>query len=152
MIPRAFAALAACLFAPPAIADTWQNDSPGQLDRAFYSARLNGAMLQLGCFRGSEGLRMTLVGGPVHLPDVASVMLWIELPDGRTSRHPVETEHIGGGENALLGTLLLGVEGRLYFALGAKLMITDSTGETLFASGMRGTSAAMHDFRRTCDL
>ena len=144
------------LFMPVPASANWQNLSANQADRAFYSSVSGGRSLQLGCFRGANGLRMTLLGGSQALPKTVqsdtAVMVWIELPDGRTGRYPVDTEYMGGGDNALLGTLMLGRQGMDFFAAGATLFITDTRGTELFRSGMKGTSTARKDFNSACGL
>ena len=147
-------ALAAILLTPPAFADTWTSSGSGQ--GAFFASEKAGKRLMLGCFRGAQGLHMTLLGGRKPLPATVqrntSVMVWIELPDGRTGRYPVDTEYMGGADNALLGTLQLGRQGMEFFAAGRAIFVTDAKGTELFRSGMRGTSNARNAYRRTCGL
>ena len=147
----ALAALA-CL-AAPAAADTWVDDTAGQSDRAFYTVTSDGMRLQLGCFGGADGLRFTLIGGATTLPEVSDLMVWIELPDGRTGRYPMTgVEYLGGSVNALIGTLQLGQQGMQFFAAGSELSVDGPPGQRIFRSGMTGTAGARQKFARTCGL
>ncbi len=138
----------------PAAADTWRNQTEDRTDRAFWEVVVGDRSLSFGCFRGEQSLGMTFVGGAEQLPasarEAQGVMIWIELPDGRTGRYPMDTEYLGGPENALIGTLQLGQQGIEFFAAGRELRISDPSGTELFVSGMTGTSAARQDFQRTC--
>jgi hypothetical protein len=153
-VVRLLAALAAlACVAAPAAADTWVEDTAGQSDRAFYTVTSNGMRLQLGCFGTAGGLRFTLIGGATTLPEVSDLMVWIELPDGRSGRYPMTgIDHLGGAENALIGTLQLGRQGMEFFAAGRELSIDGPPGQEIFRSGMTGTAAARQDFARTCGL
>lgn len=145
------AAIAALAF--PAAADTWVNDTADQSDRAFYTVASGGLQLQLGCFGGANGLRFTLIGGATALPEVSDLMVWIELPDGRTGRYPMMgVDYLGTAENALIGTLQLGQQGMDFFAAGSVISVDGPPGQQIFRSGMSGTSVARQDFARTCGL
>lgn len=151
---RLLAALAVLAGGAAAVAaDAWVNDTPGQPDRAFYTVTSEGMRLQLGCFGGARGLRFTLFGGAEALPEVSDLMVWIELPDGRTGRYPMSgIDHLGGEENALIGMLELGQQGMEFFAAGRELSVDGPPGQRIFRSGMTGTAAARRDFARTCGL
>lgn len=147
-----FAALAVLAgLATPITADTWVDDTAGQSDRAFYTVTSDGMRLQLGCFGGADGLRFTLIGGATTLPEVSDLMVWIELPDGRSGRYPMTgIDYLGGAENALIGTLKLGRQGMEFFAAGLELSVDGPPGQQIFRSGMTGTGVARQDFARTC--
>lgn len=153
MAKHLMAATVIAAIAAPAAADTWVNDTAGQSDRAFYTVVSDGLQLQLGCFGGANGLRFTLIGDTTALPEVSDLMVWIELPDGRTGRYPMTgVDYLGKEENALIGTLQLGQQGMDFFAAGSKISVDGPPGQEIFRSGMAGTSTARQDFARTCGL
>jgi hypothetical protein len=129
--------LATALFialATPSVADRWVNLTPNQSDRAFYGVESDGMRLKLGCFRRDKSLGFTLIGGNTTLPNVANLMIWIELPNGRTGRYPMDdVQYLGGSENALIGKLQLGQQGKQFFASGRVLFIDGPPGNEIFA-------------------
>ncbi|MEO0677254.1 MAG: hypothetical protein AAFZ02_06835 [Pseudomonadota bacterium] len=153
MFQRLLAALTCLVVTAPAMADTWTSTTTGRSDRAFYATSVDGMTLQLGCFSQDRGLAFLLTGGETPLPEVSDLMIWIALPDGRTGRYPMDrVDYLGGAENALIGTLLLGQQGMDFFAAGASISIDGPPGQEIFRAGMTGTSAARQDFARICGL
>ncbi|MCV6593695.1 MAG: hypothetical protein OIF48_12125 [Silicimonas sp.] len=139
--------------AAPAAANIWFNESPNKTDRAYHAVVSNGVKLQLGCFRNAGDLDFLLISDTIALPDLTGLMIWIELPDGRTGRYPMSgIEYLGAGENALIGDLQLGRQGMEFFANGQAISIDGPPGREIFRAGMVGASIARQDFARTCGL
>ncbi|TRW97323.1 hypothetical protein FNJ84_07330 [Paracoccus sp. M683] len=124
----------------------WIEKSPNQSDRAFHQAQDGEKTLMLGCFTGGRDLSFTLIGGktPLHasLHGQPALLVWITLADGRTGRYPVDTEYLGGG-------LLLGEEGKQFFAQGVSLTVRSTDAGAFFQTGLRGSARAMQDFLTT---
>ncbi|MFG6178660.1 hypothetical protein ACGTN6_15595 [Halomonas sp. THAF12] len=149
-------AMGLSMLASAAVAQDWVDSTPAQPDRAFYEARNGGKTLMLGCYRSQQHLSFTLLGGaePLHasLRGEPALLVWITLSDGRTGRYAIDTEYLGGGDNALIGKLMLGSEGKQFFAQGTELSISGSDAGTFFSTGLSGSARAMEDFRATCGL
>ncbi|MGR3761921.1 hypothetical protein ACUXV3_17615 [Roseobacteraceae bacterium NS-SX3] len=135
-------------------AQDWAKTPTARSDGAFYQARDGGRTLQLGCYSGQPHLSFLLLGGaePLHasLRGEPALLVWIRLPDGRTGRYAIDTEYLGGGDNALIGTLILGSEGKQFFAQGTKLSISGADAGSFFTTGLSGSAKAMQDFQTTC--
>lgn len=144
------------LAALPAHAQNWADATAGQSDRAFHRVESGGQSLMLGCYPGQPYLSFLLLGGrqALHpsLRNDPSIMVWIQLPDGRTGRYPLDTEYLGDAENALTGQLMLGTEGMQFFAAASSLWISAPDAGDFFKTGMSGSARAMQDFRATCGM
>ncbi|NAW35798.1 hypothetical protein [Halomonas alimentaria] len=137
-------------------AQDWSKMSSARDDNIYYQTRSGDKSLMLGCLSGEDNLSFTLIGGdtPLHqsLHHNPSLIVWITLPDGRTGRYAIDTEYMGGMDNALIGRLLLGEEGKQFFAQGAEMEISSPQAGVFFRTGMIGSARAMQDFRTTCRL
>lgn len=95
-----------------------------------------------------------LYGGPILLPPALrkdrSLLIWNPLPDERTGRYAIDTEYMCDDENAPIGTLMLGEEGKQFLAQGSNLSIGSAESGSFFETGMRGSAKAMQDFGVTC--
>ncbi|WP_152483830.1 hypothetical protein [Halomonas sp. THAF5a] len=144
------------LLSLPLWADDWSLLPETQDDRVFYQAKSDEKSLILGCFSGQEALSFTLIGGEVPLNESLrhqpSIIVWITLPDRRTGRYAIDTEYLGGLDNALVGKLMLGEEGKQFFSQGMELSISSDRVGVFFNTGLAGSARAMQDFREVCRL
>lgn len=119
----------------------------------------NGIRLSLSCSRGQGFISMVLtdisegtdLSAPLKSVETSgALMLWIELPDGRTSRDSFTGFNEQGSVAASIPTTHISWD---FFANGHKLWLQDSgKRERLFESGMKGTGAARLAFRERCGI
>lgn len=151
-----FLAMGLSILSSMAVAQDWVKRSSVRSGGAFYEARDGGKTLMLGCYSGQSHLSFTLLGGtePLHasLRGEPALVVWITLDDGRTGRYAIDTEYLGGGDNALIGNLILGSEGKQFFAQGVELSVSGSDAGFFFTTGLSGSARAMQDFRATCGV
>ncbi|MEM1299258.1 MAG: hypothetical protein AAGH68_08240 [Pseudomonadota bacterium] len=92
------ALLAAGMMAATGAMAAWQS---GEDNRGAWSRIQSGVvMLQITCRRNDPRFFFTLSGGPFNGMKNAddqsdSMMIWIELPDGRTGRHAIDGHYVG---------------------------------------------------------
>lgn len=134
------------------VAQDWisQNEQPG---RAYYKAMSGDRAIQIGCMKGESNLGFVLFGGstplfPAGTKDVRFI-IWITHPDGRVARVPGDAEYLAGGDNALIGRLLLGSVDKEFFAQGVSLVF-DSGNKLLLETGMRGSASALSAMLKIC--
>ncbi|WP_394797308.1 hypothetical protein [Halomonas sp. B23F22_3] len=148
--------ICALLLSLPLWGQDWSKLPSARDDRVFYQAKSGEKSLMLGCFRGETDLSFTLIGGavPLHesLHHQPSLIVWITLPDRRTGRYAIDTEYLGGLDNALVGRLVLGKEGKRFFAQGVEISISSAQAGVFFNTGLAGSARAMQDFREICRL
>jgi hypothetical protein len=120
-------------------------------------AKAQGKTLNIGCakFMGDE-MTLTLHGGPFegmkNVDDAeGSMMMWIEMPDGRTARHPIDG-HYYAPEKAFVGQFMVSDLVLEQFAGGKEMRFTTDKGNTLLTLPMKGSSKARADFRKACGL
>lgn len=142
-------------FPPIATAQDWKKTTAAA-DRTFYTACAGGRSLQIGCFKGGRDISFLLLGGKKALFSdnrmERGLMVWIQQPDGRTARVPVDAEYLAGAENALTGYLRMGSVDKQFFANAASLEVDvpNEGGRDLFKTGMSGSAKALADILRTC--
>lgn len=149
------ALLALLLLSSPAMA--W--DLRKSADSASTSVVQDGIRLTFWCSRGGDRVSLSLsdisegVDLSAPLKDISTsgaMMLWIELPDGRTSRDPFSGFNEQG---SIAAEIPAGHINWDFFANGEALRIQDTrTRKTLFKSGMKGTGAARLAFRERCGI
>ena len=133
----------------------WSSRIDPEGTRASAIARAQGKTLSLSSahFLADE-LTLILHGGPfegMKNVDEAddSMMMWIEMPDGRTARHPIDG-HYYGPEDAFIGRFVVSELVLDQFADGQDMSLTTAKGNTLLTLSMQGTSKARRDFRAAC--
>lgn len=142
------------VIAGPAGAADWTS---GERNRGAWSQIEQGRfVLEISCWPNDPNFFFTLRGGPfdgmknVHDGD-ESMMMWIELPDGRTARHPIDG-HYYGGDEAFVGKFVVSDFVLDQFRQGAKLSLTAPTGANIAEFGMRGTGKARGHFKQACNI
>lgn len=103
-----------------------------------------------------DEMSLTLHGGPFkgmkNVDDAEdSMMMWIEMPDGRTARNPIDG-HYYAPENAFVGRFVVSEVVLQQFAGGKEMRFTTAKGNTLLTLPMKGSSKARADFRKACGL
>lgn len=119
----------------------------------------DGIQLSLKCRQGRDRVSLMLsdlsegadLSAPLRSMNTSGgLMLWIEMPDGRTSRDSFSAFNEQGSIAAEIPKEHINWD---FFANGRKLWIKDTqTNETLFQSGMKGTGAARLAFRERCEI
>lgn len=147
--------LALCLLSSPATAWDLQKSS----DSASVAMVQDGVRLSLSCRRGSGkvSLQLTDVSGGFDLSaplkaiqTTGALMLWIEQPDGRTSRDSFRGFNEQGSIAADIPSDHIRWD---FFANGKTLRIQDTTTtKILFRSGMKGTGAARLALQERCGI
>lgn len=132
----------------------WQSGENGQSAWAMISGSKAG--LRLSCNRGQRDLTFVLTGGPFpgmkNVDDgKESMMMWIEMPDGRTGRHPIDG-HYFAPDRAFIGRFVVSNTVLDQFRSGSKLSLTAPTGAGIAAFGMTGTGKARGHFKQACRL
>lgn len=144
-----------CLLAAPAGA--WEHRKSA--DHASTWMEQNGIRLSLSCSRGTGRVSMSLsdlsegvdLSAPLKsIETTGALMLWIELPDGRTSRD----SFIGFNEQGSIAAEIPANHIHWdFFANGHKIWLRDSgDGRILFESDMKGTGAARLAFSERCGI
>lgn len=119
--------------------------------------RSSGMELTISCAKWSGSkLSVVLHGGPFKgMKNVDdgndSMMMWIEMPDGRTARHPIDG-HYYAPEDAFVGEFLVSDLILDQFAGGKVMRFTTVKGNTLLEVPMKGSAKARQDFRRACGI
>jgi hypothetical protein len=80
-----------------------------------------------------------------------STMMWIEMPDGRTVRHPIDG-HYYAPDKAFVGEFLVSDLILDQVAGGSVMRFTTAQGNKLVELPMKGLAKARQDFRRTCGI
>jgi hypothetical protein len=147
----------ALMLSAPAMADWQSGSSQGQ---AWTQVRADGLTLHLAC-NASLGtdLYLVLSGTVPDYPGLAKVddqssalMIWVELPDGRTDRHPVDAHYVEA-DNAFVGSVQMSRAMLDRFGGGRRLYLTTPRfDEPLFVTDMRGTAVSRDAFARGCGL
>ena len=145
------------MFSVPALADWQSGSSQGQ---AWTQVRQDGLTFHLAC-NASLGpdLYMVLSGTVPDYPGLAKVddqssalMIWVELPDGRTDRHPVDAHYVEA-DNAFVGSVQMSRAMLDRFGGGRRFYLTTPRfDEPLFITDMRGTAVSRDAFARGCGL
>tara|TARA_R100001039_G_scaffold37509_2_gene36274 strand:+ start:745 stop:1251 length:507 start_codon:yes stop_codon:yes gene_type:complete len=87
-------------------------------------------------------------GNSAQLNGIASLMVWLTLPDGRTDRWPVEVTHEG---TQLTGTALVSDFSLYFFQHGQRFQLEAPVARVEFLEGdMMGTGAARLAFKEQC--
>lgn len=146
--------IAGVMAATPVQAASWQS---GEGNRGAWTSIEDGKFrLQISCWPNESRFFFTLHGGPFagmkNLDDQNdSLMMWIELPDGRTGRHPIDGHYVGY-EKAFVGRFFVSDIVLEQFRQGAKLSLTAPTGASIADFGMKGTGKARGHFKQACGL
>lgn len=147
-------ALSFLLTSGPAGAAEWLS---GEGNRGAWS-RINDGKFQLSisCWPDDPKFFFTLIGGPFDgMKNVDdgndSMMMWIELPDGRTGRHPIDGNYFAP-DQAFVGRFFVSDLVLEEFRKGAKLSLTAATGATIAEFGMKGTGKARGHFKQACKI
>lgn len=140
-----------------ALADWQSGSSQGQ---AWTQVREDGLTLHLACNANlGTDLYLVLSGTVPDYPGLAKVddqssalMIWVELPDGRTDRHPVDAHYVAA-DAAFVGTVQMSRSMLDRFGMGRRFYLTTLRfDEPLFVTDMRGTAVARDAFARGCGL
>lgn len=128
-------------------------------DSAWTAESSDGIRLRFSCSRGTGRLSMMLTdlskGADLSAPLASieasgSLMLTIQLPDGRTSRKPIASFNEQGSVAAEIPAGSFDLEA---FANGQSLILEDvGAARALFRSGMKGTGAARLAFSERCGI
>lgn len=155
LINQMIVAGVACMLAVPA--DAW--DLRKQADSASTSMVSDGIRISLMCRRNRNhvDLLLTDISGGVDLSaplkgmtTSGAMMMWIELPDGRTSRDSFSAFNEQGSISAIIPTDQVSWD---FFANGQRLWVQDTgVNKKLFESGMKGTGAARLAFKERCGI
>ncbi|WP_152610684.1 hypothetical protein [Ruegeria sp. ANG-R] len=141
-------------FAGPAQAAEWQS---GEASNGAWSMIQEGQFnLRVSCWPGDPSFFFVLTGGPFNgMQNIddgnESMMMWIELPDGRTARHPIDG-HYFAPDKAFVGRFIVSDFVLEEFRQGAKLSLTSPTGVEIAAFGMQGTGKARGHFKQACGI
>lgn len=141
----------------PVSALAWEH---GKSDNSAWArADQDGIQLSFMCRRGTGRVSMTLsdlsegtdLSAPLKSIETSgALMLWIQLPDGRTSRDSFKGFNEQGSVAAEIPANHINWE---FFANGQKLTLQDTGArKTLFESGMKGTGAARLAFEERCGI
>ncbi|UWQ20808.1 hypothetical protein [Jannaschia sp. W003] len=140
---------AATLLVTPAAAE-WQTvQSDGKARAVYQDGRYE---VWIHCRRGA-GMELwlrdlTLSGN--EFPGVASLMMWVTLPDGRTDRWPVRVVQEGPGVS---GPLVVSGQNLELFRNASRFELdSPQTRRTFLAGDMRGTGAARLAFLERCGI
>ncbi|MCV6585100.1 MAG: hypothetical protein OIF47_06160 [Marinibacterium sp.] len=147
-------ALAALTSAGASGADTWHSDEGGRGASSYVEK--GRFQLMISCWPGNPEFFFTLYGGPFdgmkNIDDQTdSMMMWIELPDGRTGRHPIDG-HYFAPDQAFVGRFIVNDYVLEQFRQGAKLFFTAPTGADIVSFGMTGTGKARGHFKQACGI
>lgn len=151
---KAILAMAAILVGTQAFAADWQSGESRQSAWAMISqGKMN---LRLACNRGQRDLHFVLTGGPFpgmkNVDDGnESMMMWIEMPDGRTARHPIDG-HYFAPDKSFVGRFVVSDTVLDQFRSGSKLSLTAPTGAAIATFGMKGTGKARGHIKEACRL
>ena len=142
------------LLGSPASAADWQSGETAQNAWAMISQ--GGKTLRLGCNRGNRDLVFTLTGGPFpgmkNVDDgTESMMMWIEMSDGRTARHPIDG-HYFAPDRAFVGRFVVTNTVLEQFRSGRTLSLSAPTGAGIATFGMKGTGKARGHIKQACRL
>ena len=154
MLKTAAIALSVLAIAVPATAADWQS---GESARSAWAMIGQGKTnLRLSCNRGERNVFFLLSGGPFpgmkNVDDGnESMMMWIEMPDGRTARHPIDG-HYFAPDRAFVGRFIVSDIVLDQFRSGSKLSLTAPTGASIATFGMKGTGKARGHFKQACRL
>lgn len=120
-------------------------------------AKAQGKTLRIGCARFmGDDLSLVMHGGPFegmkNVDDADdSMMMWIEMPDGRTARHPIDG-HYYAPEKAFVDRFMVSDVVLDQFAGGKEMRFTTDKGNTLLTLPMKGSAKARADIRKACGL
>lgn len=150
----AAASLAVFSWGGPALAEAWQSGEAG--NGAWATTARAGQSLRISCNPGDQSFFFILSGGPFagmrNLDDGnESMMLWIEAPDGRTARHPIDG-HYFGPEKSFVGRFVVSGLVLDQFRNGSEMRLTSPTGATVGTFGMKGTGKARGHFKEACGI
>ncbi|MCU9848031.1 hypothetical protein OEZ60_08430 [Defluviimonas sp. WL0024] len=133
----------------PALA--WETEQTPDSARTWQS--VSGLAAEFGCRRGQQGyldFRLTDAAGGGRFAGIRSLMLWIELADGRTARYPVDVAIAGP---SLIGRFYVSAEILDHFQNGTAMIIDSALPRQEFLrTDMKGTGAARLAFRERCGL
>ncbi|EEE36919.1 hypothetical protein RKLH11_754 [Rhodobacteraceae bacterium KLH11] len=112
--------------------------------------------LRISCWPDDPNFFFVLSGGPFNgMQNIddgnESMMMWIELSDGRIARHPIDG-HYFAPDKAFVGRFLVSDFVLEEFRQGAKLSLTSPTGAKIAAFGMQGTGKARGHFKQACGI
>lgn len=150
-------AAALSVFAAGAVDADWSSRIHPEGKGASAEAVADGKTLTISCARPvGEEMSLTLHGGPFagmkNIDDADdSMMMWIEMPDGRTARNPIDG-HYYAPENAFVGRFIVSDVVLEQFAGGKEMRFTTDKGNMLLTLPMKGSSKARSDFRKACGL
>ncbi|MBY8976821.1 hypothetical protein KHP62_13440 [Rhodobacteraceae bacterium NNCM2] len=141
-------------FIATAAAADWSSQVSTKGSQSSTQTQVGKMLLQITCNRGDAKFFVKLFGGPFpgmkNVDDSnESLMMWIQMADGRTARHPIDGYYYGP-EDAFLGRLHTSSVVLDQFAAGSRLQLTTPSGATVLDTGMKGTSAARRDFATGC--
>lgn len=138
---------------------TWAWEHGKSEDSAWARMDQDGIQLSFQCRRGTGRVSMVLsdlsqgadLSAPLRSIDTSgALMLWIQLPDGRTSRDSFAGFNEQGSVVAEIPANHINWE---FFANGQQLTLQDTgTRRELFKSQMKGTGAARLAFKERCGI
>lgn len=142
------------MLAGAATAADWRSGESGR--GAWTQIEQAGLQLHLSCNRNDRNVFFSLSGGPFNgmknRDDVSdSMMMWIEMSDGRTARHPIDG-HYFAPDRTFIGRFLVSDIVLDQFRRGATMRLTAPTGATIAEFGMRGTGKARGHFKQACRI
>ena len=135
----------------------WESSIVRPGDSADATIQKDGITLELRCKRGGgDTLSMLLIGS--KLPDLPAIddaeetiFLWIQLPDGRTSKNPVAS-HYFAPEQTWVGDFLVSDYVLDFFARASRMEVTTTRGTTILELDMKGSTAARQKMRTACKI
>lgn len=141
-------------FAGSVQAAEWQS---GEAPNGAWSMIEDGQFsLRIACWPGDPSFFFVLSGGPFNgMQNIddnnESMMMWVELPDGRTARHPIDG-HYFAPDRAFVGRFIVSDFVLEEFRQGEKLSLTSPTGAEIAVFGMQGTGKARGHFKQACNI
>ncbi|MEM1129361.1 MAG: hypothetical protein AAGH83_02465 [Pseudomonadota bacterium] len=140
-----------------AAGQSWQSAVANNGVAAFATVQVGSKILGVGCNKNlGPKLFLTLSGGPHegmrNVDDTDdSMMMWIQLSDGRLARHPIDGHYVGG-EQTFVGELPTTAPVMNEFAGGSKVEFTSVSGAVIFSAPMTGTAKARANFAQACGI
>lgn len=134
-----------------------QNWESGENNRGAWAMVQDGTFrVDVTCWPNEPRFFFNLSGGPFagmkNIDDGNdSMMLWIELPDGRLARHPIDG-HYFGPDRTFVGRFFTSDIVLDQFRNGTQLWLTGAGGVEIARFPMTGTGKARGHFKEACGL
>lgn len=142
------------VFGCGAVAQEWES---GESNRGAWAVIQDGKFrLDVSCWPNESTFFFNLSGGPFegmkNIDDGNdSMMLWMEQPDGRLARHPIDG-HYFGPDRTFVGRFLTSDIVLDQFRNGTQLWLTGAGGVEIVRFPMTGTGKARGHFQESCGL